>query len=76
MVRVTRPGGIIFGRVLQPVQLARSVKRFGPPAAFAASANESQVYTRFDSPFSLRKLLPPGACWSALELRIITPPPK
>jgi len=60
MVRVTRPGGIILAEFYNPYSLRGLLKRFGPAGRIAASANESHVYTRFDSPFSLRKLLPPG----------------
>jgi SAM-dependent methyltransferase len=77
MVRVTRPGGIILAEFYNPYSLRGLLKRFGPAGRIAASANESHVYTRFDSPFSLRKLLPPGCVLvGARGVRIITPTAK
>jgi ubiquinone/menaquinone biosynthesis C-methylase UbiE len=77
MVRVTRPGGIILAEFYNPYSLRALLKRFGPTGRIAATANESHVYTRFDSPFSLRKLLPPGCVLvGARGVRIVTPTAK
>jgi ubiquinone/menaquinone biosynthesis C-methylase UbiE len=77
MVRVTRPGGIVLAEFYNPYSLRALLKRFGPAGRIAASANESHVYTRFDSPFGLRKLLPAGAFLvGARGVRIVTPTAK
>ncbi len=77
MVRVTRPGGIVLAEFYNPYSLRALLKRFGPAGRIAASANESHVYTRFDSPFGLRKLLPPGTLLvGARGVRIVTPTAK
>jgi ubiquinone/menaquinone biosynthesis C-methylase UbiE len=74
MVRVTRPGGIVLAEFYNPYSLRALLKRFGPSGSIAASADESHVYTRFDSPFGLQKLLPPGTLLvGARGVRIVTP---
>ena len=56
-------------RVLQPGQPARLAKRLGPAGRVSAVAHEDDVYTRFDAPGIVPRLLPPslrfarcGAC--------------
>jgi hypothetical protein len=50
------------------------VKRYGPAGRIADSANESHVFTRYDSPRAVRKLTPPGChLVSARGVRIVTP---
>ena len=74
MVRVTRPSGAVIADFYNPYSLRGLVKRFGPAGAISASTDESAVYTRFDSPFRVAKLLPPG--WriaSSRGVRILTP---
>jgi len=74
MVRVTRPAGAVIADFYNPYSLRGLVKRFGPAGAISASTDESAVYTRFDSPFRVAKLLPPG--WriaSSRGVRILTP---
>ena len=74
MVRVTRPGGIVLAEFYNPYSLRALLKRFGPAGRIAATANESHVYTRFDSPFALKKLLPKGThLVGARGVRIVTP---
>ena len=74
MVRVTRPAGAVIADFYNPYSLRGLVKRFGPPGAISASTNESAVYTRFDSPFGVKKLLPPGWRIAASRgVRILTP---
>ena len=60
MVRVTRRGGVVLAEFYNPNSLRGLVKRFGPAGAIADGANESHVYTRYDTPASIRRLLPPG----------------
>lgn len=77
MVRVTRPGGMILAEFYNPYSLRALVKRFGPAGKIAAAANESQVYTRFDSPFAIKRLLPQNSLLvGARGVRIVTPTAK
>ncbi len=77
MVRVTRPGGIVLAEFYNPYSLRGLLKRFGPAGRIAAQANESQVFTRFDSPFAIKKLLPAGTYLvGARGVRIVTPTAK
>jgi ubiquinone/menaquinone biosynthesis C-methylase UbiE len=74
MARVTRPTGAIIADFYNPYSLRGLVKRFGPAGAISASTDESSVYTRFDSPFRVKKLLPPGWHIAASRgVRIVTP---
>jgi ubiquinone/menaquinone biosynthesis C-methylase UbiE len=74
MIRVTRPTGAVIADFYNPYSLRALVKRFGPAGAISASINESAVYTRFDSPLRVPKLLPPGWRVSASRgVRIVTP---
>ncbi|HMI86801.1 MAG TPA: methyltransferase domain-containing protein [Polyangiaceae bacterium] len=74
MIRVTRPTGAVIADFYNPYSLRALVKRFGPAGAISASTNESAVYTRFDSPFDVPKLLPPGWRVAASRgVRILTP---
>jgi ubiquinone/menaquinone biosynthesis C-methylase UbiE len=74
MIRVTRPEGTVIAEFYNPYSLRGLVKRFGPAGAISATTNESAVYTRFDSPFRVQKLLPPDWRISASRgVRIVTP---
>jgi ubiquinone/menaquinone biosynthesis C-methylase UbiE len=74
MARVTRPTGVVLAEFYNPYSLRGLVKRFGPAGAISATTNESAVFTRFDSPFRVKKLLPVG--WNVVAsrgVRILTP---
>ena len=74
MARVTRPGGHIIAEFYNPYSLRGLVKRFGPAGRVADRTHESQVYTRFDSPWRVRKLVPSNCrLVSARGVRIATP---
>jgi ubiquinone/menaquinone biosynthesis C-methylase UbiE len=74
MARVTRPGGVILAELYNPISLRGIVKRFGPAGRVSASTRESAVYTRFDPPWAVHKLLPPGTrLESRWGVRIVTP---
>ncbi len=74
MVRVTRPGGIVLAEFYNPYSFRALVKRFGPAGRVAHNADESAVYTRFDSPFRIAELLPAGTkIIDARGVRIATP---
>jgi len=77
MTRVTRPGGIVLAEFYNPYSLRALIKRFGPAGKIAAGANESHVFTRFDSPFTIKRLLPHGTVQvGARGVRILTPTAK
>jgi SAM-dependent methyltransferase len=74
MARVTRPGGIVLAELYNWLSLRGVAKRFGPPGRISASRKESDVYTRFDAPWIVPKLLPPGVRWiGSRGFRIVTP---
>jgi hypothetical protein len=50
------------------------VKRFGPAGAIAEGAHEKHVFTRYDSPADVRRLIPSGCELVASRgVRIVTP---
>jgi ubiquinone/menaquinone biosynthesis C-methylase UbiE len=60
MARVVRPGGHVIAELYNPVSLRGLVKRLGPAGSVATGATERDVYTRFDAPWRLRAMQPPG----------------
>lgn len=74
MARVTRPGGVILAEFYNPWSLRGLAKRLGPAGKISDRTRESAVYTRFDSPRVLPKILPPGTrIETARGIRIVTP---
>jgi ubiquinone/menaquinone biosynthesis C-methylase UbiE len=74
MARVTRPGGMILAEFYNPYSLRALLKRFGPAGRIADNTHEGHVFTRFDSPFSIKRLLPRGTILvGARGVRIVTP---
>jgi ubiquinone/menaquinone biosynthesis C-methylase UbiE len=74
MARVTRPGGVVIAELYNPVSLRGLVKRFGPAGAISRAKRESHVYTRFDAPWILPRVLPPSLRIEAARgVRIVTP---
>jgi ubiquinone/menaquinone biosynthesis C-methylase UbiE len=74
MARVTRPGGVVIAEFYNPVSLRGLVKRFGPAGAISRRMRESAVYTRFDAPWVVPRLLPPSLTFVAARgVRIVTP---
>lgn len=74
MLRVTRPGGYVLAEMYNPLSLRALVKRLGPAGAISDKTKESAVYTRFDTPWATRRLLPPGArVVDARGVRILIP---
>lgn len=62
MARVTRVGGTILAEFYNPYSLRGLAKRLGPAGTIAQGADESQVYTRFDSPRTVAEKLVPEGC--------------
>jgi ubiquinone/menaquinone biosynthesis C-methylase UbiE len=74
MARVTRPGGVVIAEFYNPVSLRGVVKRFGPAAKISDETRESAVYTRFDAPWIIPRILPPSLTLEAVRgVRIVTP---
>lgn len=75
MARVTRPGGVVIAEFYNPVSMRGLVKRLGPAGRVShGGLRESAVYTRFDAPWHVRRLVPPGLVLEAERgVRIVTP---
>jgi ubiquinone/menaquinone biosynthesis C-methylase UbiE len=74
MARVTRPGGHVLAEFYNPNSLRGVMKRFGPAGRIADGAHEHNVFTRFDSPADVRRLVPMGCTLVAERgVRIVTP---
>jgi ubiquinone/menaquinone biosynthesis C-methylase UbiE len=74
MARVTRPGGVVIAEFYNPVSLRGALKRFGPARAISHARDESSVYTRFDAPWVVPRVLPPSLRVEAVRgVRIVTP---
>jgi len=74
MTRVTRPGGVVIAEFYNPLSVRGLVKRLGPARAISNRKRESDVYTRFDAPWVIPRLLPPGLRLEAVRgVRIVTP---
>jgi ubiquinone/menaquinone biosynthesis C-methylase UbiE len=74
MARVTRPGGIVIAEFYNPVSMRGLVKALGPAGAISHRKRESDVYTRFDAPWVIPRLLPPSVHVEAVRgVRIVTP---
>jgi ubiquinone/menaquinone biosynthesis C-methylase UbiE len=74
MARVTRPGGVMVAEFYNPLSLRGLAKRLGPAGKVGAHTRESEVYTRFDAPWVLQRILPPNTRIEAARgIRIVTP---
>ncbi|MDP9148339.1 MAG: class I SAM-dependent methyltransferase [Myxococcota bacterium] len=74
MARVTRPGGVVIAEFYNPVSVRGIVKRLGPQGAVSEGARENDVYTRFDAPWIVPRLLPPTLRLESVRgVRIVTP---
>jgi ubiquinone/menaquinone biosynthesis C-methylase UbiE len=74
MARVTRPGGVVIAEFYNPLSVRGLVKRFGPAGSISHRKRESDVYTRFDAPWIVPRVLPPSLHIEAVRgVRIVTP---
>lgn len=74
MARVVRPGGVVIAEFYNPYSLRAAIKRFGPARRVADGTDESHVYTRYDSPFSIREIAPSNTqLIDSRGVRIVTP---
>ncbi|MGD8607061.1 MAG: class I SAM-dependent methyltransferase [Myxococcales bacterium] len=73
-VRVTRPGGFILVDLYNPWSLRYAAKVLGGPRPIGDGRTEADVYTRWDSPIAMRRLVPPGANLVEVRgIRVLTP---
>ena len=74
MCRVTRSGGHIIAEFYNPHSFRGLIKRFGPSLRVSTNANESSVFTRFDSPSDAAAQAPKGTrLIDSRGIRILTP---
>jgi ubiquinone/menaquinone biosynthesis C-methylase UbiE len=74
MARVTRPGGVVIAEFYNPLSFRGFAKRFGPAGRVSARTRESAVFTRFDAPWEIERILPTGTRIEArYGVRIVTP---
>ncbi len=74
MARVTRPGGVILAEFYNPLSFRGLAKKLGPAGKIGKETRESAVYTRFDAPWVLPRILPPNTrIETARGIRILTP---
>ncbi len=74
MARVTRPGGVVLAEFYNALSLRAIVKRFGPAGRIADDRHEKEVFTRFDAPWVVPRILPAGTHLEAARgVRIVTP---
>jgi SAM-dependent methyltransferase len=74
MARVTRPGGVVIAEFYNSWSLRAWLKRLLPPGVVARATHEGHVYTRYDSPAAVPRLLPSGMqVFDARGIRIVTP---
>ena len=74
MARVTKPGGVMLAEFYNPVSFRGLAKILGPAGKIGEQTRENAVYTRFDPPWRVRKLLPPHCAIEATRgVRIVTP---
>lgn len=74
MARVVRPGGHILAELYNPMSLRGLAKRLGPAGKISEKSDENAVFTRFDPPWKVASMAPPGTRLVASRgIRIVTP---
>jgi ubiquinone/menaquinone biosynthesis C-methylase UbiE len=74
LARVTRPGGHLALEFYNPWSLRYVAKRIAGPQKISEDRTEADVYTRWDSPFDIPKLLPKGVSLVDYRgVRVVTP---
>ncbi len=67
-------GGVVLAEFYNPLSLRGLVKLIGPTGRISHATRESDVFTRFDAPWVVPRLLPPSLCLeTARGVRIVTP---
>jgi ubiquinone/menaquinone biosynthesis C-methylase UbiE len=74
MARVTRPGGVILAEFYNPLSFRGLAKRVGATGKINATTSTTTIYTRYDAPWVLPRILPAGTRLEAARgIRIVTP---
>jgi SAM-dependent methyltransferase len=74
MARVTKPGGVVLAELYNPWSFRGLLRALGPARRIGSTKNESDVFTRFDSPVKAEQMTPPGCDFDgARGVRIVTP---
>lgn len=74
MARVTRPGGVVLAEFYNPMSLRGLLKWLGPAGRISRFTKEDVVYTRFDPPWVVPRLLPARMrVERAWGVRVVTP---
>lgn len=74
LVRVTKPGGIIAAEFYNPWSVRFLSKWFAGPQPIGKLRNEADIHTRWDSPLSIKRYLPPNVHWiKSHGIRVVTP---
>ncbi|MCB9667274.1 MAG: class I SAM-dependent methyltransferase [Myxococcales bacterium] len=74
MVRVTVPGGYIVAEFYNPWSVRYIAKRIAGPRAISERRTEADVYTRWDSPLTIAKIIPADARLIDFRgVRVLTP---
>ncbi|MEM9189970.1 MAG: methyltransferase domain-containing protein [Myxococcota bacterium] len=74
IARVTKPGGHMVLEFYNPWSLRFLAKRLGRPGSISERRTEADVYTRWDSPLVIRRILPPGVeLIDYRGVRVLTP---
>ena len=72
--RVTRPGGHMLLEFYNPWSLRYLAKRLAGPQPISDGRTEADMYTRWDSPLVIPRLLPPGVELVGYRgVRVVTP---
>jgi SAM-dependent methyltransferase len=74
LVRVTAPGGHLLLEFYNPFSLRYLAKRLAGPGRISDGRTEADVFTRWDSPAAVRRLLPPQLRLEGFRgVRVFTP---
>lgn len=74
MARVTRRGGFVLAEIYNPWSFRGLIKRFGPAGKISRFTKEDAVYTRFDAPWVVPRIMPPSCSFvRGFGVRIVTP---
>jgi len=72
--RVTRPGGHMVLEFYNRYSLRYLAKRIAGPQPISDGRTEADVFTRWDAPWTIQKILPPGVELISLKgVRVVTP---
>lgn len=74
MLRVTRPGGYVIAEFYNALSLRYLAKRLAGPQPISDGRTEADVFTRWDTPLSVKRYVPAGATLEAVRgVRVWTP---